>query len=99
MKLNDEKGESIAEVLVAILVACFGLLILATMITVSSKLIKESQSRIEEYYLKLNDVERQDGAAESGTVVFSDTNLQSEDIYYYVSDYNGIKIISYKRAN
>lgn len=48
-KLNNNKGESIAEILIAILVSVLGIAMLAMMIQTSSKQILSSSKKIKEY--------------------------------------------------
>ena len=48
-KLKNNKGESIAEILLAILVSVMGITLLAIMIQTSSKLILSSSERIKAY--------------------------------------------------
>ena len=49
-KLKNKSGETIAEVLVALLVSSLGLVILASMINASTNIIAKSRSLMEEYY-------------------------------------------------
>ncbi len=53
-KLKSTSGESIAETLVAVLIAAFALLMLAGSINTSSNLITQSQNKLEEYYSENN---------------------------------------------
>ncbi len=55
-KLKSTSGESIAETLVAVLIAAFALLMLAGSVNTSSNLITQSQSKLEEYYSENNDL-------------------------------------------
>ncbi len=48
-KLRSGRGESIAEVLVALLISAVALVLLASMISVSSSLVKKSRTAMEEY--------------------------------------------------
>ena len=49
-KIHSNKGDSIAEVLIALLISALALVMLASMITTSSKLIISSKSKLEDYY-------------------------------------------------
>jgi hypothetical protein len=49
-KLKNKSGETIAEVLVALLVSSLGLVMLASMINASTNIIAKSRSLMEEYY-------------------------------------------------
>lgn len=49
-KLRSRAGETIGEVLVALLVSTLALMILAGMITATSNVVKTSKDRMDEYY-------------------------------------------------
>lgn len=49
-KLKGQAGESISEVLIALLISSFALVMLAGMISASSQIITKSNSIIERYY-------------------------------------------------
>ncbi len=49
-KLHSKAGESIGEVLVALLISALALVMLASMITSSSRMIQNSRVKMEEYY-------------------------------------------------
>ena len=49
-KLSGNQGDSIAEVLIALLISSLALVMLASMITSSSKMIISSKTKMEEYY-------------------------------------------------
>ena len=49
-KLNSICGESIAETLVAVLIAAFALLMLAGTINTATRIITNSQNKLEDYY-------------------------------------------------
>ncbi len=55
-KLKSTSGESIAETLVAVLISAFALLMLAGTINTASRLITGSQTKLEEYYSKNNEL-------------------------------------------
>lgn len=48
-QIKNKKGESIAETLVALLIAALGILLLASMIMSSSNIISRSKTAIDEY--------------------------------------------------
>ena len=56
-KLNSTSGESIAETLVAVLIAAIALLMLAGTINTASNLITKSKNTLDEYYHSNNKVE------------------------------------------
>ena len=51
-KLRSRKGESLAEVLISTLIAAVALVMLASMITTSARLIRNSQEKMTAYYGK-----------------------------------------------
>ena len=57
-KINDlirnEKGESIAETLIATLIASFALILLAGMMTASVRVVTESKQTMSKYYDSVN---------------------------------------------
>ena len=54
-KLKSNSGESIAEVLVAVLISAFALLILAGTVNTASNMITKSQESMKEFYLESNE--------------------------------------------
>lgn len=61
-RLRSKKGESIAEVLVAVLLSAIGLTMLATMISATSKMVIRSRNLTKEYVEQNNQlVEKKDG--------------------------------------
>ena len=66
-KLNNNKGESIAEILIAILVSVLGITMLAMMIQTSSKQILSSSKKIKDYVAdEIKIVERDSRASDGG---------------------------------
>lgn len=106
-KLKSKSGESITEVLVALLVSSLGLMILAGMISSSFRLISGSRNAVERYVDAQNElVERDDGGAEGTLRVSSDdfNRLTDDDetdinVYYYKNDVAGRPVISYGVKN
>ena len=49
-KLQSNAGESIGEVLIALLIAALALTMLASVITTTARLIKESRTHMDDYY-------------------------------------------------
>lgn len=49
-KLKSRAGETLSEVLIALLIAALALTILANMISASSKMVLDSRSSLEKYY-------------------------------------------------
>ena len=56
-KLRSRAGETLAETLVALLVSSIGLMMLASMINSSARLITKSRSVLSDYYAEINKLE------------------------------------------
>ena len=48
-KIKNEKGESLSEVLIALLVSVLGMVLLASMITASTNIIMKSKNKMKQY--------------------------------------------------
>lgn len=72
IKLKSTSGESIAETLVAVLIAAFALLMLAGTINSASNLITKSKTKLNAYYEKNNALSAED------TSVQDETNIELE---------------------
>ena len=55
-KLKNQKGETIAEVLIASLVAVLGVILFATMVVTSYHIISESDRKMKEFYLSESEI-------------------------------------------
>lgn len=73
-KLNNHDGDSIAEVLVALLISSLALVMLASMITTSSRMIAASRTKMQDYYEESSSLTSPDGA--SADVKISSAQLQ-----------------------
>ena len=69
-KLNSRTGDSIAEVLVALLISALGLVILASMIISSTRMISSSRDKMERYYEANNILESQSGESSASGAVW-----------------------------
>ncbi|MGY3724849.1 hypothetical protein SAMN05421767_11515 [Granulicatella balaenopterae] len=58
-KLASQKGESIAEALIALLIVALGIVLLAIMISASTRIVKKSNERLEAMYQVTNQLEEQ----------------------------------------
>lgn len=107
-RLRSRAGESISEVLIAVLVSAVGLVLLAGMISSTSHLIQSSKDKIHTYADNNKAlVEKADGSVKEGTVVFrtSSGNVKLTDgdhsasvsvVYYENPEAPGGDVISYK---
>ena len=71
-KLKSNTGESIAETLVAVLIAAFALLMLAGTINTASSLITKSQDTLDEYYRANNAMTTRNSTGTTGTFEIKD---------------------------
>ena len=89
-KLRSGSGESIAEVLVALLISAAALVMLASMITASTSMIRAGDERLKDYYDANELLSKADGAPDhTGTAVLSsgtDGFSQEFSVDYYVND-------------
>lgn len=111
-RLRSQNGESISEVLVAVLVSMVALTMLALMITATTKMVIRSRTKMDEYVKGSNELVEKDGAALNGTASFylvkdetpilirlTDTSEDAIPTRYYVNDSLGnVTVISYKKG-
>ena len=103
-KLLSEKGESIAEVLMAGLVIALGSLLLFTMVNVSDNLItKEKESYAEfietknEFEMnKFTEVAKAEGGNYQLQIALQGAGNYTEDVKVYTKSYNDINFYSYE---
>ncbi len=75
-KLHNRRGDSIAEVLVALLISSLALVMLASMITSSARMITASKAKLNEYYREteaLCTYQQTNGASSHITITSPDT--------------------------
>ena len=94
-KLRNRRGESIAETLVATLIAALALTMLAGSIAAASNMIKESRRNLKTYYDNSNNMAEMSGGT-SGTVSVSGKSIDVE--YVENSAFKRIKVVAYKKA-
>ena len=75
-RLRSQNGETIGEVLIALLVSAIALTMLAQMIGSATGMITRSEKNMEEYYEAVNPLSDRDSAKEDGTVSFSCENMK-----------------------
>lgn len=86
-KINERNGESLAEVLIAVLIIAVGLVLLSTLVVASSRMVNNSGKKMSSTYAAMN-------ALTSGTVEANND--------YFISLKNGteqISIVYYKKDN
>ena len=103
-KIRNNNGESIAETLIALLVAALGLIILASAINSTSRIITSSNNKIKEYNAKDLIVVQQEVETDSkiGEISFDNEKVTNEsdshniNIYVFVNDVmNSNEVISF----
>ncbi len=67
-RLRSRAGESIAEVLVAVLISALGLAILAGMVAASSNMVTKSKSAMQTYIQEENKLAAQSGTGSTGSI-------------------------------
>lgn len=67
-KLRDQRGETIAETLVALLISALALVMLAGAIGAANRIITRSETQMQAYYEKNNDLATPTGSATTITI-------------------------------
>ena len=73
-KLRKNNGESIGEVLVALLISVLSMTLLASMIAASVSLTRSSKEKLSDYYAAQNTLENKTAASVDGSVTFTDNS-------------------------
>lgn len=105
-KLKSQKGETISETLVALLISALALTMLAGAITASANLVEKSRTKMGSYYAANeagNGVIMMAGEGTDGTVIIKDTapsgglDQNTYNIVYYENDeFTQYPVYSYK---
>lgn len=105
-KLNSRTGETIAETLVALLISALALIMLAGAISTTSRIVTESENKMQEYYTANNGLAEPSGNDGSltiadnegkGVILFGKTS--DIDIAYSKNDvFSGHPVVAYKKS-
>ena len=107
-KLTEKHGESIAETLIALLISCAGLLMLASMIASGTRVVQKSRAKLKDYYEKnnvvaaegVNDPENLNTNAGTLTITITGEGVKGqvvENVNYYINDiFKNTSVISYR---
>ena len=103
-KLRSNKGESIAETLISLLIACVALIMLAGMITAATKLVSKSKTSMQDYYTENNSVatgSTTSGTGSSTTITISTSPSSqltiTQDVTYYQNNtFSNSPVIAYE---
>ena len=93
-RLKSKKGESISEVLVALLLSTLGIMLLAGMINASANMITKSKDKIKDYVEAENGIVAQSSSGVSGTVSF--TNIEGTETIKLNEDGNSVTVNYYE---
>lgn len=105
-KITDQSGESLGEVLVALLVSSLALLMLAGVISASGKIMTQSKGKMTDYY-KNSNLMVQHNSGSTGTMIATLTeestssdinivpNTSAINVTYYENKSFNNKIVSY----
>ena len=90
-KLKNERGDSIGEVLVALLISAVALVMLASMIASSVSLTDKSKNKLKEYYTASIDLANQQDSSSDGTGTVRIKNstggeISSYEVNYFLND-------------
>ena len=106
-KLGNNSGESIAELLIAILVSVLGITLLAIMIQTSARLIFSSTAKIQEYTLNENKiVQKTEEPVVTANVVLFENESNTISLYkdcgqlevkVFEMEYGNRKIIAFEK--
>ncbi|HPX70630.1 MAG TPA: prepilin-type N-terminal cleavage/methylation domain-containing protein [Bacillota bacterium] len=110
LKISSRRGESLTEVLVALLIASLAMAMLAGMIQASVKITGSAESKMQEYYTVSNALAIKDTDPEAtysegtiglkyknGSPVRLIPNSNSIEVFYFIKNFSETDLLSYKR--
>lgn len=106
-RLKDKKGETLMELLFAMLISSLGMIILAGMIVASTNIIKRGNEVLKSYVTEENNIVAQDTVSETGSATFNISGTERKltdyddsaqvSVSYYVNDkIGGKQVVTYK---
>lgn len=108
-KLRARAGETLAETLIAVLIAAVAVLMLAGMLSTSADMVHKSEAAFNDYYTANNALSTQSGTGATGKALLRDENDNSvylvgsadANVLFYVNNKapNSTPVISYKYNN
>jgi Tfp pilus assembly protein PilV len=103
-KLNSRDGESLAEVLVAVLIIAVGLVLISTMVIASGRMVDKGGQKMKNVVAASNAMEEQTGTTSNAQLdVKSDktqvnaTAIIQIKLYKYTADEPSVTLMSYSR--
>ena len=99
-KLKSRGGESLTEVLVSLLISAVALTMLASMISASTGMVKQSREKLDDYYTNNNGLVTHTGTSVSGFAEFStEVGKVYDQVSYLENDESiGHAVIAYWKA-
>ena len=99
-KLSDQAGETIAETLVALLIASLALMMLAGAVSSAMNVVTRSKNAMDEYYADNNGIVAREDRLKSGTLTISLSGLRSSSenipVEYWKNDkLSGTPVVAY----
>lgn len=83
-KLKDSRGETLVELLAAILIAALSVALLFTCCMASAEMGKQTQAADKNYYMALSNAESRTGTAEKGKVQVEGNSANvAVDVWFY----------------
>ena len=98
-KLRSKAGETIAEVLISLLISSIALIILAEMIGAATNMVTSSENTLKAYYEESNNLAQQTTGSSSASVTLTmDGTEFSEPINLFENEkkLGGVEVMSYK---
>lgn len=99
-KLSSTAGESLAETLVSLLISALALVMLAGVITASTRIVSNSRDKLNRYYdsnEKLALMNDADGKAGTISIKNEGTVVATNDILYFENDeFSKNKVVAYR---
>ena len=93
-KLQSRVGETLAEVLIALLVSTLALMILAGMISSTTNVVKASEQKMDEYYAENRKLEDFSGGGSATVTITIGTHAVEVPVVYEQNDKLGNRIVT-----
>lgn len=98
-KLKEQAGETIAEVLVALLISSVALIMLASMISSTNSMVTKSKNTMKAYYEANENLEKLQGSEDSIIITISGKNgtetITMKDVPCFENAVMGKKVYAY----
>ena len=101
-KLSGRAGETIGEVLVALLISTLALMILAGMISATARIVRTSEEKMGEYYTAnaaLETIVAPNASSDVVTVTVGETGIQMPVVYAVNDTFDSVKVVAYRNKS